>query len=112
MPTPPSERAIRIAANETRFRAINHRLASDVEPLVDDDERLGFVCECGQQSCTAELRLTLAEYRHVRADSIHFAVLPGHEAEDVEDVVERHDGFVVVRKHEATRPIAEESDPT
>jgi hypothetical protein len=112
VPTPPSERAVRIAENETRFRDINHRLAEDLEPLVAAAEPIGFVCECGHPDCTAELRLPLDDYRRVRADPIHFAVLPDHEIKDVEDVVERNDGFLVVRKHEPTRPIAERTDPT
>lgn len=112
MPTPPSERAVRIAENEARFRAINQRLAEDVEPLVSEGELLGFVCECGRQDCTEQLRLTLREYQDVRADPIQFAVLPGHEISDVEDVLSRGERFVVVRKHEPTRPIVEAADPT
>ena len=112
MPTPPSERALRIARNESRFREINHRLAADLRPLVSPDEPLGFVCECGHPECSATLEITMGEYEAVRADPMHFAVLPDHQIEDVEDVVQRGAGLVVVRKHEPVRPLAEESDPS
>jgi hypothetical protein len=103
---------VRIAENESRFRAINQRLADDVEPLVDDVELLGFVCECGQPTCTEALDLSVAEYRRVREDPMRFAVLPGHEIEDVEEVVASAGRYLVIRKFEQTRPIAEATDPT
>jgi hypothetical protein len=36
----------------------------------------------------------------VRGDSTRFVIRPQHDAPDVEDVVERHEGYCVVRKHE------------
>ena len=45
-------------------------------------------------------------------DSALFAVKPGHEVEDVETVVERKDGYWVVRKAPgAPQRIARETDP-
>lgn len=102
---------MRIAQNESRFRDINHRLAGDLRPLVTAEEPLGFVCECGYPECAASLEITMREYEAVRADPMHFAVLPDHQIEDVEDVVQRDARFLVVRKHEPVRPLAEESDP-
>lgn len=99
-------RAERIARNEKRFREINDRLARDLAEIVDDpEELLPFVCECGLRTCAEPVRLSPAEYRHVRSDAVHFAVVPGHEIEDVEDVIERGDRYVVIRKHPATWPI-------
>jgi hypothetical protein len=100
------ERAERIARNEARFREINDRLARDLAEVVEGaEELLPFVCECGLRTCAQPVRLSIGEYRRVRADRVHFAVVPGHEIEDVEDVVERGDRYVVIRKHEATWPI-------
>jgi hypothetical protein len=108
----PDERAARLAANEARFREINERVERDLEPLVDtEDEQLPFVCECGRRSCTDGIGLTVAEYESVRRDATRFVVVPGHEIEDVEDVVDRTDRYFVVRKHPATWEIVEQSDP-
>jgi hypothetical protein len=45
-------------------------------------------------------------------DPAHFAVVPGHEAPEVEEVVARRDGYDVVNKDEGMpRRIAEVTDP-
>jgi len=55
--------------------------------------------------------MTMPEYETVRADAMHFAVVPGHEVPDVESVVERYDAYVVIEKDEDVRDIAEATDP-
>jgi hypothetical protein len=108
----PDERARRLAENEARFRVINDRVARDLERLVDDpDELLPFVCECALRSCDATIELTRAEYERVREQPILFAAAPGHEIPDVEDVVERHERYVVIRKHPETWEIVQRLDP-
>jgi hypothetical protein len=108
----PDERAARLAQNEARFRDINERVERDLEPLVDtQDERLPFVCECGRPSCTDTIDLSVPEYESIRRHAIRFAVVPGHQIEDVEDVVERNDRYVVVQKHPDTWQIVEQLDP-
>jgi hypothetical protein len=108
----PDERAARLATNEARFREINERVERDLEPLVDTaDELLPFVCECGRPNCTDGIGLTVAEYESVRRDAMRFVVVPGHEIEDVEDVVDRTDRYVVVRKHPETWEIVGQTDP-
>jgi hypothetical protein len=108
----PDERARRLAENEARFRVINDRVARDLERLVDDpDELLPFVCECALRSCDATIELTRAEYERVREQPILFAAAPGHEIPDVEDVVERHERYVVLRKHPETWEIVQRLDP-
>lgn len=109
---PDDERANRLATNEARFREINERVERDLEPLVDtQDELLPFVCECGRPTCTDVIGLSVAEYERVRSDASRFVIVSGHEIEDVEDVVERHDRYVVVQKHPETWNIVEETDP-
>ena len=93
--------AERLAANETRFREINQRLGEDLTDLVEGDERIPFVCECSDTGCREAVELSLAEYRRVRADDQHFAVRPGHERPEIEHVIGRGEGFLVVEKHRA-----------
>jgi hypothetical protein len=68
------------------------------------------VCECGDPECDTTVRVTLPSYESVRRDSMLFLIAPGHQAADVEDVVDNGDGYLVVRKHEDTRAIVESTD--
>ncbi|HEX2084751.1 MAG TPA: hypothetical protein VHF89_03640 [Solirubrobacteraceae bacterium] len=104
-------RARRIAENESRFREINERLRSDLRALPDDADPIPFVCECGRVDCADSVRLTLEEYETIRASSLDFVVVPGHQAPDVEDVVDLHEHYARVRKHPEAAPIVRASDP-
>ncbi len=97
----------RIAENESRFREINDRLGRDLAGLPSDGEQVPFVCECGMLDCTDSVELTLDEYSRVRQDAMCFAVIPGHQIEDTEDVIARTERFVVVRKHAEAAPVVD-----
>jgi len=106
------ERAERIGLNEALFREVNERVKAINtgfgEPLPETD----FVCECGLDSCTERVRMTLPAYEALRADPTHFAVRPGHQIPDVETVVEEHDDYVVVEKDPGgPARLAAETDP-
>lgn len=105
------ERTRRIGLNEALFRDVNQRVEALAEGFGLTEERIEVLCECGDQKCMDRIEMTLPAYRHVRADSRTFAVLPGHEQPDVERVVQRQEGFDVVMKHpgEPSR-LAEETD--
>ena len=104
-------RARRIADNESRFRDINERLEADLRRIPVDGDPVEFVCECGMIECTASVLLTIEEYERVRSDPLLFALLPGHEIEDAEDVVAKAERFYVVRKKPAAQVVVEETDP-
>ncbi|MFN2488834.1 MAG: hypothetical protein ABR529_03665, partial [Actinomycetota bacterium] len=108
-----SVRARRIADNESLTREVNERIERYAESSVSlaDGEKLGFVCECGDPECSAEVQLTLTEYEAVRGHPARFAILPGHDIPSVEMVIERHDGYDVVEKMGDTRPEVIEDDP-
>ena len=91
-------RRVRVASNEGHFRDINERLEQGLRQVANEPEMVAFVCECGERSCTDEVRMTLAEYEAVRADSRRFAVVPGHVFADVERVVAGNDRYEVVEK--------------
>jgi hypothetical protein len=42
---------------------------------------------------------------------VKFLIKPGHELLEVEDVIEEHDRFFVVRKHAEEQVIARQTDP-
>jgi hypothetical protein len=82
---------------------VNERLAK-LDKRADagwagDDERFEFMCECGSgEGCDGRVRMTLAEYEHVREQDDRFTVVPGHENTEIERVVERGESFIVVDK--------------
>jgi hypothetical protein len=104
-------RARRIADNESRFREINERLEADLRRLPSEDGPVEFVCECGRTECAASVQLTIDEYEQVRKDSTTFAMLPGHDIEDVEDVVFSNERYAVARKKPPAWPVVEARDP-
>lgn len=91
------ERARRIGVNEGLFRKMNEQLKGLAEQFELHD-RLLLVCECGYSECDQRLRVPAEEYEQIRADARLFALVPGHELEDVEEIVARRDGFNIVRK--------------
>jgi hypothetical protein len=104
------ERLARTARNESLFREVNDRieeLSENVEAqgIAPEGGLIEFHCECGREDCTERVRLTVAEYEHVRSDNDRFAVVPGHETPEMEAVVETGDRFVVVDKLPEAEPL-------
>src|SRR5262245_26152391 len=97
----------RAGRNEALFREVNEQLeALSGEPA---GER-GFVCECSNADCTERLHVSLSVYESVRAEPRRFLLVPGHEGE-VDQVVERGDGYVIVEKEGGAGRISERTDP-
>jgi hypothetical protein len=97
--------ADRAARNEEIFRDVNEKIDDGA-----DQHRvkapLPFHCECGRASCVRTIELPPAEYERVARERYRFLVIPGHEDEAIEDVIERHEGFFIVEKvGEARRQI-------
>jgi hypothetical protein len=55
-----------------------------------------FRCECGDETCTCPIRLTLGEYEAVRAYATRFAIARNHENPEIEQLIEEHERFAVV----------------
>lgn len=89
----PVERA---AAAEVNGRRVNEA----IERGAPDTGTAVFVCECGTLGCNATVELTIPEYEGVRSGFQRFLVVPGHELEEIEDVVERHPSYLVVAKRD------------
>jgi hypothetical protein len=91
-----AERVRRISENEALFREVNDRIGELAGTF--HLTLLDAVCECGDASCTERVALTRADYEAIRERKTRFAVLPGHEIADVEDVVAEGDGYLVIEK--------------
>lgn len=82
--------------NEAVFREVNERIEEIAGSFYLSV--LDVICECGDASCAQRIEITRAEYEAWRSDPTLFGLIPGHELPDVEDVVERHEAYFVVKK--------------
>src|SRR4029450_10557356 len=103
----------RQARNEALLREVNERIErvnqATQEAGLSEDATFEFLCECGRVkgadvSCDEHVEMTLAEYEDVRSQDDRFALVPGHETPELEEVVRRTEKFVIVDK----RPEAEQ----
>ena len=103
----PNERSIggsrrrRKVRNEVLSRGINEKIESLVEqgePAPVDAQIVDFFCECAATECTERIRLSVGTYGQIHERRDDFVVRPGHQARDVERVVESEAGYLVVRK--------------
>ena len=93
-------RARRAGENEALFRQVNDQIRElDRRLTVGEEETYGFVCECADGHCLERIQLSIGEYERIHSDPTRFAVVDGHEDTSVETVVERREGYSVVRKH-------------
>lgn len=100
----------RLSANESVFREINEGIERGQWPG-EEDSPISFRCECARLGCNELIELSVREYEHVRSNSRRFIVLPGHERLDVEIVVERHHGYLIVEKVDRAGDQAADMDP-
>ncbi|HTX29995.1 MAG TPA: hypothetical protein VMD09_01345 [Solirubrobacteraceae bacterium] len=106
----PDDLQQRLGANEAVFREINEGIERGHWPG-EEDAPVGFRCECARLGCNELIELSPHEYEHVRADPRRFIVLPGHERPEVETVVERWSGYLIVEKLDQAGEKAAETDP-
>ena len=104
------ERSERLARNEALFREANERMA-DWDEAHENDSSEPYFCECADPSCREKVTLTQSEYERIRSDSKLFFVVTGHEVPDVETVVERNDGWSLIRKDPDVAHVVESDDP-
>jgi hypothetical protein len=94
------ERAKRIGQNEDLFRKVNDQIEGVNEAFGTITGTMSILCECGWLDCIEQIDMTVDEYRELRAEPTHFAVKPGHETRDVENVIARREGYFVIAKAE------------
>lgn len=82
----------RDAQTERFFRAINDEIERADRAATD------YVCECGNPLCAEPIVLSAEILLRLHSEPDLFVVLPGHEIREVETVVERGDGFVIIRR--------------
>ena len=91
---------------------LNERLSDINETLSTVTETFVISCECADTSCVEMVDIKPDDYRGVRADARWFVVLPDHIYSEVESVIRRVDGYVVVEKFGAGGEVAKAADST
>jgi hypothetical protein len=101
----------RAGRNEALFREVNERV-EELHHRLESGDTESFVCECPDEACTERLTVPLETYERVRSNPRCFLVVPGHERPQLEQVVERGDGFLIVEKDDPVAGgIAEQTTP-
>jgi len=106
------DRERRVGLNEALFREVNERIGGLTEDFRSVQDSMTIVCECGDAVCVERFQVEVAGYERVRANPLRFLVVPGHQAPDVERVVEELPTCLVVEKDKgAGAEVAEQTDP-
>lgn len=100
----------RLARNESLFRETNEAIERG-QWGDDPDKPVRFRCECSRLDCNEAVEVTLTQYEHVRRFPRRFLVRAGHEIPEIETVVDREAGHLVVEKHDAAGETAAATDP-
>lgn len=88
----------RAARNQAICRDVNERIDELNERFGGDHAVPHYLCECLDLTCGQLLAIPHDEYLRIRRNPIEFLVLDGHEDPQVEEVVHRDAGWVIVRK--------------
>lgn len=99
--------------NEMIFRQSNEKVAKALDSLDalhaeygnldlmrDEDLKLEFKCECSDENCTVRIAMKLSVYTSIHADRKTFVIVPGHQVDSIEEVVDETPDYVVVKKKE------------
>jgi hypothetical protein len=106
------ERIRRIAENEGLYRQVNEQVRRINTGIPTMTGTFDVLCECGTLECMKHISVTPEVYERTRSKSDHFIVLPGHQVDDMEELVEDHGGFYVIAKTPPeAKQIAEDMDP-
>ena len=105
------ERFERQVRNEDMMRSVNDRIAALDKSATEwaaPDQQFEFQCECGKTSgCKGRVLMTLAEYERVRRQRDRFALVPGHESDEIEYIVEQDERYVIVDKRDEVEHLVE-----
>jgi hypothetical protein len=107
-------RRARAGKNQSLFRDVNERIEDGIEDFdeeLDATKMFDFLCECAHPECIERVRMTQGEYEAVRRDPTHFAIRSGHEINDVEAIVAKHERYIVVAKVGVAARAATHLDP-
>jgi hypothetical protein len=94
-----SPREKRTSRNQEILREVNLNIAELDKRLAGTSPMLQLVCECAESGCAVPIEVDAATFAHSRENPTRFFVALGHERLEIESVVERRDGFLIVEKN-------------
>lgn len=100
----------RAGANESTLRDVNEGIERGQWPG-EEEEPVGFRCECGRLGCNLLVELSVHEYEEIRSHPRWFVIVPGHELPEAETVILARPGYLIVEKQDQAAEVAEERDP-
>ena len=93
------------------FRAVNREIEQASEQSGSGQhDRIQVICECGRDSCSETLDLTVAEYDEAHGQRDRFVLTPGHEDAQIESVVMQTERYLVVDKFGEAERISEDEE--
>lgn len=111
--------------NEMIFRRINEKVGDDLGELDamhiedgnihlirDSDLLLRFKCECSDENCAVRIPMQLSDYQKIHANRDTFVVLPNHQVDPIEEVVQETADYNVVKKNNSTSEPGDELNQT
>lgn len=105
------EQARRVGENQALYRQINERLEELNDSLGSVSGVFSILCECGDLDCADQVEVPRDAYEATRRYEARFILKPGHEIDEVEHILERHDEYTIVEKDPGpARRVAEETD--
>jgi len=113
MDMPISER--RQIENEMIFRRLNEKVGIGLDTLDahhiedgnpelvrSDDPLLHFMCECSDEDCDARIAMKLSVYKKIHLNRGFFIIMPNHQVEAIEKVIQSEPNYSVVEKNNYT----------
>ncbi len=100
----------RAARNESLFREVNKNIAVLEERYGTPTEEPVYICECANAGCADQIAVEPDVYRRVREQPRWFFLVPGHEDPQLERVIERHPGYLIVEKTGIAGEVAKRSE--
>jgi hypothetical protein len=94
---------LRLVESERIFRRLNERIEelNRVAQMIEeppDAEQAAFLCECSRLECQARIEIDVATYAEEHSSRGRYIVVPGHETREIERIVARRPGYLVVEK--------------
>src|SRR5437763_14391850 len=87
----------RVAANEAVLREVNEGIERGQWPG-EENQAIGFRCECARLGGNSMVELTGADYERVRSHPRRLVIVAGHARPGAADIGARAHGYVSVEK--------------
>jgi hypothetical protein len=83
----------RVLQTEEFFRDVNEVIAR-----TQRSNGSMFLCECANPHCNVTFEMSRHDLQTLHSTPGYYVVLPGHDIPDLEEVVQRQNGYAIVRK--------------